>query len=315
MEDGRPAVQILLKNRNAQPEPVSWRLSLLQEVPVKAGLYTLTMARPASAYFGEASEGKVTLEPNSEALVQIPLAGSDPIIPYKIRAVVTDQSGRALTTERFFGGFVSVPKAGEPVKLDGSLDDPAWQRATPRKLDRAEQVRHLGATSKWSGPEDLSGEVRFLWDDKYLYVGAQVKDDVFRNEADGSAIWSGDGLQFLIDPARSQSEKPGKYDYAIGVGKSGPVAWCYLTADGKAPAGEVKEILVSVTPGKNGDRTYELAIPWERLAPFQPAKGANLGMAVILNEDDAPKRDGFMTWFGDIQSKEVDAVGDLILGE
>lgn len=314
-KDGRPAVELLLKNRNVKPEPVSWRLSFLQEVPVKAGLYTVTSVRPASAYFAEASEGKVTLEPNSEASVQVPLAGYDAITPYKIRAVVTDQSGRALTKERFFGGFVSVPRVNEPLKLDGTLSDAAWQRAEPRLIDRGEQFRNLRVTSNWSGPEDLSGKVRFLWDEKYLYVGVEVRDDVFRNEAEKSAIWSGDGLQFLIDPARSQCEKPGKYDYAIGVGKDGPAAWCYLTADGKAPAGEVKEIVVSQTPGKNGDRIYELAIPWERLAPFQPAKGANLGMAVILNEDDAPKRDGFMTWFGDIQSKEVDAVGDLILAE
>jgi hypothetical protein len=313
-KDGRPAVQLMLKNRNARPETVSWRLSLLQEIPVKAGLYTLTAARPASAYFGEASEGKIVLEPNSETSVQVPLAGFDPITPYKIRSVVTDGSGRSVTNDRFFGGFVQVPKVSQPLKLDGTLDDPAWQKAVPREIDRPEQFRNLKA-GNWTGPEDLSGKVRFLWDEKYLYVGVEVRDDVFRNEAEGSAIWSGDGLQFLIDPARSQSEKPGKYDYAIGVGKDGPVAWCYLTADGKAPAGEVKEIVISQTPGKNGDRTYELAIPWERLAPFQPSLGANLGMAVILNEDDAPKRDAFMTWFGDIQSKEVDAVGDLILSE
>lgn len=314
-EDGRPAVELMLKNRNAGSETVNWRLSFLQEVPVKAGLYTVTSGRPSSAYFAEASEGKVSLEPKSEASVKVPLAGYDEITPYKIRAVVTDQSGRALTKERYFGGFVSVPKVNEPLKLDGTLNDAAWQRAKPRFIDRAEQFRNLGETNGWTGPDDLSGEVRFLWDEKYLYVGVVVKDDIFRNEAESSAIWSGDGLQFLIDPARSQSEKPGKYDYAIGVGKAGPAAWCYLTADGKAPAGEVKEIVISQTPGKDGGRTYELAIPWERLAPFQPARGANLGMAVILNEDDAPKRDGFMTWFGDIQSKEVDAVGDLILGE
>ena len=51
-----------------------------------------------------------------------------------------------------------------------------------------------------------------------------------------------------------------------------------------------------------------------RLLPFKPGAGANLGLAMALNEDDGPGRDGFMAWFGDIQAKEVSPVADLILG-
>jgi hypothetical protein len=32
-----------------------------------------------------------------------------------------------------------------------------------------------------------------------------------------------------------------------------------------------------------------------------------------LNEDDGTGRHGFMGWFGDVQSKVVDYVGDLLL--
>ena len=48
---------------------------------------------------------------------------------------------------------------------------------------------------------------------------------------------------------------------------------------------------------------------------FKPAAGANLGLCVVLNEDDGKGRFGFLGWFSDVQSKQVDAVGDLILGE
>jgi hypothetical protein len=316
-KDGRPAVDLVVRNNNARPETVDWKLSLLQEIPLEAGLYTLTAAKPAQAYFADASEGRQTVGARSEARVRVAVAGVQPLVPYKVRGMVTDQSARVLSADRFVGGFAPVPKAQAAPKLDGVLDEADWARCKPAMVDRIAQFRHLLPSSKWNGPDDLSAKLRFLWDADYLYVGIQVKDDVFRNVTEGSAIWGGDGVQLLIDPARASRDKPGKYDYAIGVGTKGPEAWCYLSADGTAPAGEVKDIVVATSRAKDGagGMTYEIAIPWSRLAPFRPAVGADLGMAVILNEDDSPKRDGFMTWFGDIQSKEVDPVGDLILGD
>ena len=61
--------------------------------------------------------------------------------------------------------------------------------------------------------------------------------------------------------------------------------------------------------------TVRLAIPWRRLAPFVPAPGANLGMNLIVNEDDGQGRIGFSGWFSGAHSKELDQVGDLVLGE
>jgi hypothetical protein len=58
---------------------------------------------------------------------------------------------------------------------------------------------------------------------------------------------------------------------------------------------------------------YELAIPWKRLAPFAPGIGQDLGLSVILNEDDGAGRVGFMGWFSGAHDKQLDMVGDLIL--
>jgi len=118
----------------------------------------------------------------------------------------------------------------------------------------------------------------------------------------------------MVDPARESADKPGKYDLAAAITKKGPQAWCFLSAG--APSGEAKDILVSAKrTGARGDITYVVAFPWSRLAPFKPAVGADLGMCVTINEDDGPGRMAFMSWFGDVQNKRVDTVGDLILGE
>ncbi len=313
--DGSPAIELLVRNNSPKAASFEWKLSFDREIRIESGRYNLEHTHPSSAYFTKAAEGRQDIAAETESSIKVPLAGLDPLSAYKIQATVTDQAQRHLTCERYVGGFVSVPKASKPPTLDGKLDEADWARCKPQILDQARQLAQLIKSGAWNGPTDLSGELRFLWDAKNLYLGFRVKDDLFKNDKEGSAIWNGDGLQLLIDPARSSKEKPGKYDYAIAQGKSGPVAWCYLSADGRAPAGEAKDIVLAMKLVKDGsgDAVYEVAIPWTRLAPFQPGVGANLGMAVILNEDDAPKRDSFMTWFGDIQSKEVDAVGDLIL--
>jgi hypothetical protein len=57
-----------------------------------------------------------------------------------------------------------------PIKLDGSLDDPAWQSAEvyPMYLP--------GDMTKQDYEPVESGEVRLAWDDNYFYVGVKYYD-------------------------------------------------------------------------------------------------------------------------------------------
>jgi hypothetical protein len=169
---------------------------------------------------------------------------------------------------------------------------------------------------RWKGVDDLSATMRFLWDDQYLYLGVAVTDEIFHNSKQDGSLWNGDGLQILIDPCRASEVKVGKYDYGFAKGTAGDQASCFFTADPvKAPAGNADDITVKVTPtGENGNMIYEVAIPWNRVSPFQPTVGGNLGLAFILNEDDAdPGREGFLAWFGCAHSKIMSMNGDLIL--
>ena len=126
-----------------------------------------------------------------------------------------------------------------------------------------------------------------------------------------SRIWDQDGLQLLIDPCRTAAEKTGKIDLAVSDTPEGPRAWCYLSAHPSVATGPVA-VQVAARSSANR-RDVELAIPWKLLAPFQPEPGANLGLALILNEDDGNGRVGFNGWFSGVHSKQLDLVGDLIL--
>ncbi len=162
----------------------------------------------------------------------MPLSNFDPLKIYRVRANLTDATGRTLSNERYLAGAVLVPKAKTTPKLDGVLDEAAWQNAPVQNLNSADQFYAVGNdAAPWKGVKDLSSKLQFLWDEKYLYVGATVTDDKMGNLQEDSMIWAQDGLQFLIDPSRESAEKPGKYDYGVAVGKKGPQAWRFLSAD------------------------------------------------------------------------------------
>ncbi len=65
---------------------------------------------------------------------------------------------------------VSALRTGETIHLDGRLDDPAWALAPPA-TDFVQQQPDEGR------PAVLRTEVRFLYDDTTLYVGAMLHDD------------------------------------------------------------------------------------------------------------------------------------------
>ncbi len=222
----KPAgIKLILKNNSAAKQDITWRLSLVQEIPMAEGKF----ANPTqpTAYFAESAEGAKAIDASASAAIVVPLANLKPLTVYRVRAVITDASGRSTTRERFMAGFIAIPKATAAIKLDGKLDEADWKRSPILPINEARQVRAINAqAAPWKGPADLSANMQYLWDEKYLYVGVAVTDDVFSNPKQDDSLWAGDSLQFLVNPARELAEKPGKYDYVVGVGRKGPQAWC-----------------------------------------------------------------------------------------
>ena len=315
---GGPGVRLSVKNNGTQPQDVNWELALPGQIELHAGNYSPQTPAAAQAYFSDVAHGSLMVPAGATVDKTVPLAGTDVQTVYQVRSTLTDATGRTASALRNVAGFVGVPKAHGEIKLDGSLDEPDWQRAPVNLINEARQYAKFEPQDKdWGGEKDLSGQLRFLWDDRYLYVGVQVTDDLQGGLQQDDVLWKQDGLQFLIDPCRGLAEGVGKYDYTMAVGKKGPQAWCSLTADAGAPNGEAKDIRIAYKRGdeKTGNITYELAIPWSRIAPFKPQAGGDLGLTMILNEDDGNGRHSFMTWFGNASAKEVATVGDLILEE
>jgi len=303
-----------IRNNGDELQDVAWKISLAQEIPMEIGTFQLGNPKPFEPVFAGPAAGTLSVAGHSEKGAAVAISNLNPLNLYNAKIELT-ANGKTLTSERACGGFVGVPKASHGVTFDGQMGDPAWQAAPVQNLDDARQYFMIsGKPSKWNGPADLSGKLRFLWDEQYLYLGMQVTDDVFCNPMQDSGIWNGDGLQLLVDPCRESTEKPGKYEYALALGQKGAQAWCNYSSDPSAPLGEARDIRFKATrAGQQGNVVYEIAIPWKRLAPCMPVPGRDLGMCVIINEDDGKGRDSFMAWFGCAHSKQLGMNGDLIL--
>jgi hypothetical protein len=312
-----PGVQLLVKNNGTDKQQVSWEMSLTNQLPLINGEYKAAIP-VTDAHFTEVPSGQAALEGGSEQTFVIPLAAIDSQTPYRVHVQVTDASGRVTTAERYVAGFIPVPKAANPVALNGALDSPDWKRAPVEKINERRQYFSFNPKlAAWKGPQNLSANLRFLWDDKYLYAGVEVTDKYRGGLKEDVNLWQQDGLQFLIDPCRAMNESVGKYDYAMAVGKKGPQTWCYLSADGGAPPGDATDVIVSAKrkDSTSGSMTYVVAFPWSRVGPFKPSIGADLGLTMLLNNDDGKGRLSYMSWFGNASSKDIDAVGDLILSQ
>jgi hypothetical protein len=103
---------------------------------------------------------------------------------------------------------VTALRVGEPVRVDGLLDDPAWSLAEAASGLRQREPREGDAAS-----EDT--EVRVLYDDTTLYVGVAARDRepdeviarllqrdrIVQGGLDNQARWAGDdGVAILLDP-------------------------------------------------------------------------------------------------------------------
>ena len=313
-EAGEPTMRVVLRNNGTESASLDWTAEITESCPIKNGDFALNAPVPTASYLKGATEGKTTLYGGAMRETVIAIADAVDQTIYRVRINVTDELGRKVVRERLVGGFATASKANAPVVIDGEFKEAVWSKAEAQKFNTAGQVFSFGKESTWEGEADLSSVWRCAWDAENLYLAVDVMDDVHRVQFADSGIWNQDGLQFLFDPTRTETEKAGKYDYSLSAGTKGPQAWCHLSAHSSVNEGEAPfKVASTPLPGSAGGKRYEVAIPWTCLAPFKPESGANLGMTMILNEDDGNGRIGFMGWFSGAHSKQLDLVGDVVL--
>lgn len=179
----------------------------------------------------------------------------------------------------------SVPQ--RTITVDGVLDDLTGLPGIDLATDGVVKMNDYG------GPDDLSGQFWFTWDDTNLYLSASLVDNAHAQPATNDGIWIGDSIQFAA-AAGLPGESVRYYEYGIALTSAGPQAFRWNSAG--PPVGPVTDVTLRVTRDESAHRTvYELAMPWRNLVPFQSSDRL-LSLSLLANDNDGDIRKGWIEW-------------------
>ncbi|MCL2099924.1 MAG: hypothetical protein FWH24_05775, partial [Oscillospiraceae bacterium] len=217
--------------------------------------------------------------------------------------------------------FLYAPKAQTPLTIDGNIGD-EWSDAMEIILDDAGQWQGEGS---WNGISDLSAVMRVKWDDDYLYVSAEVTDDVHFQPDTGEHSWANDIIQLAVDPMRAvQIGSMHNTEIGLGITGSGePFTYKWHAIHGNVFGEPLRNSQFAGIRDESDKKTYyEAAIAWSEVLPpaMSPGDGLSIGYSFLINDNDditgAAIRKGYLGYMGGIGSgKNMFEYGDLVLVE
>jgi oligosaccharide reducing-end xylanase len=146
--------------------------------------------------------------------------------------------------------------------------------------------------------EDLSAWWRVAWDETYLYLFADVRDDVSAQVNTGASIFEGDAVAIYFDGDRSDDAPDAQLSADDVAFFFAPVEagqnWVKLipsaTGGGFASEGALtfdSELRV-VSQVWDGGYTTEIRIPWRLLGVSDPQAGQRFRMTLDVSDNDSP---------------------------
>ena len=114
----------------------------------------------------------------------------------------------------------TVTYTSAPVTIDGMASEAAWGNAQWHSLDKL-------MVGNMPEKHDFSGRYKLLWDENYLYLQAEIVDDVLiDNHPDPTkAYWDDDCLEVFIDEDASGGNHLESYNaFAYHIALDGNVA-------------------------------------------------------------------------------------------
>ncbi|OGR82350.1 MAG: hypothetical protein A2901_04720 [Elusimicrobia bacterium RIFCSPLOWO2_01_FULL_54_10] len=167
-----------------------------------------------------------------------------------------------------------------------------WERAEIISLT----ARNLEA-GELKGTDDLGARAAFLWDDQYLYVRAQVKDQSIRPMGFAPDLYKGDLVEVYINPDSRGLTWGSTKDYQLGIAPAveGGDTLSYLWFQDRRPFyDDVRAISRRTEDG------YEItaAVSWKLLRMETPVRGQSLGVSLAVNDVDAGEpQNAKVNWF------------------
>jgi hypothetical protein len=183
------------------------------------------------------------------------------------------------------GNPILAYRVEQPPVLDGNLDLASeWTGVQG-------SIRHVTfQPENWSGPDDLSGRFYCAWDESFLYLGLDIRDDQHVQAASGEELYLGDDVEIQIDADllgdwgdTELSDDDGQLGLAVRDPLSGQYdAFLWRPPARKGPL----SVNLAARPTASG-YLLEAALPWWALN-LSPRVERPYGFCLSLTDNDTP---------------------------
>jgi len=228
---------------------------------------------------------------------------------YEVKAQIILEDGSVIT-DSATTNFISVEKVYSPPILDGKIDLGEY-RSSGNLISFADEEQYIRlnplTSPYWKESEDLSGKMYLMYDDSYLYLAAEVTDDIHCGKDEQNRVWAMDSIQFGV--AESQTKASNYAEIGIALLDSGEVKIeKYADPNMNDPYYDKKSMNIfdedtELKVERNGNKTvYELKIPWLELTVSGKRPAEQLVFSALINEHDGKGRQSYMQWASGIGS-------------
>ena len=228
---------------------------------------------------------------------------------YSLGYTVIFDSGNSYSEKQLVDFTMATYAENKPV-IDGKADEGEWPTDTAMKADSSDYVKFFSnmENNNWRGTDDLSAEVRMMWDEEKLYMFSTVKDDVERNAAEEILKgWNGDSIQFglyLVDGDEFVAIGDAGvnfHEFIIAKLDNGKIGTYMNKVQTTAQTPRLLETAETAIVRGDGVTTYEVSIPWAEITkdcwiPFKAETGVKIGFSILWNDDDGDGRRGWMEY-------------------
>ena len=168
----------------------------------------------------------------------------------------------------------------------------------------------------YRGNGDCSGRLRCAWDDQYLYVQAEVTDDVHAQKIAGEKLWNGDCVQIALRPGipnPTRAYDGQEREIGLALTENG-FALAYQWMGG--PRMGILDNAPVIVKREGSQTSYCAAIPWSALLMPAPSTGETFFFSFTINDNDGDGLRGWLEWTpGVCGGKDSSLFGELRFAE
>ena len=209
--------------------------------------------------------------------------GPDAVYVVGLGAALAAKADKALRADRW-------PKPAKPPRTTRKAGRLKAQPVLDGKFDDWTGAAELSMINPKVAGDDASGIGYLAWDDRYLYVGVNMRDNEVLNNKPRAKLYQHDSLElFVSTEPREDNAGYGPRDHQFFItptsGEGKPIVGEVVDREaGKVV--DVKDARHFVGKTKDG-WAAEVAIPWSTFADFAPKNGAKLALELRVNDADS----------------------------